>query len=110
MQRPYPGAIRVRVIDFVEAGGSRRDAAEQFDVCVSSAVRWVQSFRSDGRSEPMPRGGRISPLERHSQRIFALIGEQPDLTLARSFERSPAPNVSSTSSMHVINQFDREML
>ena len=65
----------------MEAGGSRREAAEQFDVSVSSAIRWVQSFRSDGRSEPMPRGGSISPLEKHSQRILALIGEQPDLTL-----------------------------
>jgi transposase len=30
----------------------------------------------------MPRGGSISPLENYSQRIFALIGEQPDLTLS----------------------------
>jgi transposase len=81
MQGPYPGAIRMRVIDFVEAGGSRREAAEQFDVSVSSAIRWVQSFRSDGRSGPMRRGGIISPLEKYSQRILALIGEQPDLTL-----------------------------
>jgi transposase len=81
MHGPYPGAIRVRVIDFVEAGGSRREAAEQFDVSISSAIRWVQSFRSDGRLEPMLRGGSVSPLEKHSQRILALIGEQPDLTL-----------------------------
>jgi transposase len=81
MQGPYPGAIRMRVIDFVEAGESRREAAEQFDVSVSSAIRWVQSFHSEGRSEPMRRGGSISPLEKYSQRILALIGEQPDLTL-----------------------------
>jgi transposase len=71
----------VRVIDFVEAGGSRREAAEQFDVSVSSAIRWVQRFRNDGTSEPMPLGGSISPLEKYSQRILALIAEQPDLTL-----------------------------
>jgi hypothetical protein len=41
----------------------------------------MQSFRSDGRSEPIPRGGSVSPLEKYTQRIFALIGEQPDLTL-----------------------------
>jgi hypothetical protein len=29
----------------------------------------------------MRRGGIISPLEKYSQRILALIGEQPDLTL-----------------------------
>jgi transposase len=71
----------VRVIRFVEEGGSRRDAAEQFDVSVSSAIRWVQRFRDDGMCEPMPRGGSTSPLEKHSQRILALVREQPDLTL-----------------------------
>ena len=38
MHGPYPGELRTRVIDFVEAGGSRREAAEQFDVSVSSAI------------------------------------------------------------------------
>ena len=81
MRGPYPAALRMRVIDFVEAGGSRREAGEQFDVSVSSAIRWLQHFRNDGRSEPMPSGGSVSPLEKHAQRIFTLIAEQPDLTL-----------------------------
>src|SRR5215467_1151906 len=81
MRGPYPSALRMRVIDFVEAGGSRREAAEQFDVSVSSAIRWLQHFRNGGRSEPMPSGGSVSPLEKHAQRIFTLIAEQPDLTL-----------------------------
>jgi transposase len=81
MHRPYPGALRVRVIRFVEGGGSRREAADQFDVSVSSAIRWVQRFRDDGTCEPMPRGGSTSPLEKHSQWILALVNEQPDLTL-----------------------------
>ena len=81
MHGPYPGALRVRVIRFVEGGGSRREAAEQFDVSVSSSIRWVQRFRADGTCEPMPRGGSTSPLEKYSQRILALISEQPDFTL-----------------------------
>ena len=48
MRGPYPGELRSGVIEFVEAGGSRRDAAEQFSVSVSSAIRWVQRFRDDG--------------------------------------------------------------
>jgi transposase-like protein len=52
MHGPYPGELRVRVICFVEGGGSRREAAEQFDVSVSSAIRWVQRFRGDGTCEP----------------------------------------------------------
>src|SRR6266705_3815149 len=81
MHGPYPGELRVRVICFVEGGGSRREAAEQFDISVSSAIRWVQRFRDDGTCEPMPRGGSTSPLEKYSERILALLSEQPDLPL-----------------------------
>ena len=54
---------------------------KQFDVSISSAIRWVQRFRDDGTCEPTPRGGSTSPLEKHSQRILTLVGEQADLTL-----------------------------
>jgi len=81
MRGPHPGELRVRVIRLVEEGASRREAAEQFDVGVSSAIRWVQRFRDDGTYEPMPRGGSTSPLEKHSERLLAVIREQPDLTL-----------------------------
>src|SRR5215470_19969229 len=82
MRGPYTGDLRVRVIEFVEAGGSRREAAEHFQVSASSAIRWLQRFREDGTFEPMPRGGGVSPLETYSQQILALIGEQRDLTLS----------------------------
>jgi transposase len=71
----------VRVIRFVETGGSRREAAEQFDIGVSSAIRWMQRFREDGTCEPMPRGGSTSPLEKYAEQILAFIRERPDLTL-----------------------------
>ena len=81
MRGPYPGDLRIRVIEFVEAGASRRDAAEHFEVSASSAIRWLQRFHEDGTFEPMPRGGGSSPLEKYSQQILDLIGEQRDLTL-----------------------------
>jgi transposase len=81
MRGPYPGELRVRVIRFVEGGGSRREAAEQYDVSVSSAIRWLQRFREDGTCAPMPGGGSTSPLEKHSRSILALVREQRDLTL-----------------------------
>src|SRR6516165_12285392 len=81
MHGPYPGELRMRVIDFVQGGGSRRGAAEQFEVSASSAFRRVQRFREDGTCEPAPRGGSTSPLENYSRQILALIGGQRDLTL-----------------------------
>src|SRR5215467_12269895 len=80
MRGPYPGELRRRVISFVEAGGSRREAAEQFDVGVSSAIRWMQCFREDGTCEPMPRGGSTSPLEKYAQRILVLISQRPPIS------------------------------
>jgi transposase len=52
MRGPYPGDLRIRVIEFVEAGASRRDAAEHFEVSASSAIRWLQRFHEDGTFEP----------------------------------------------------------
>ena len=81
MHGPYPGELRMRVIGFVEGGGSRRGAAEQFEVSASSAIRWLQRFRENGTCEPMLRGGSTSPLEKYSRQILALINAQRDLTL-----------------------------
>jgi len=80
MHGPYPGELRMRVIDFVQGGGSRRGAAEQFEVSASSAFRRVQRFREDGTCEPAPRGGSTSPLENYSRQILAPSGQR-DLTL-----------------------------
>jgi len=81
MRGTYPGEMRVRVIGLVEAGASRREAAEQLEISASSAVSWLQRWREDGSCEPKPRGGSISPLEEHAETILALVAEQSDLTL-----------------------------
>ena len=49
--------LRIRVIEAVEAGSSRRGAAARFGVSVSSAIRWVDVWRRTGRTAPYPRGG-----------------------------------------------------
>ena len=70
-----------RVIGTVEAGASRREAAELFEISVSSAIRWVQRWREEGSSEPKPRGGSCSALENYAERILALVAEHRDWTL-----------------------------
>ena len=42
MPKSYSGDLRERVIEAVEMGASRREAAERFEVSVSSAVKWLQ--------------------------------------------------------------------
>ena len=77
----YSKDLRVRVIEAVQAGASRREAAESFEISVSSSIRWLREWHDDGRAEAKPRGGSCSPLEEHATWLLALIAEQPDLTL-----------------------------
>src|ERR1700730_1958535 len=56
MPKSYPCDLRERVIEMVEAGASRHEAAA-------------------------PRGGSVSPLEYQAERVVAVITDQPDLTL-----------------------------
>lgn len=81
MPRSYSADLRERVIDAVEAGASRREAAERLDVSVSSAIRWLQTWRKEGLCTPKPRGGSRSALEDYAEEILALVNEQPDWTL-----------------------------
>ena len=73
--------IRRRVIASVRSGASRREAAEQFEVSASAAVKWLQCWHATGRSEAKPRGGRTSGLEAHKDWLLGVVGRQPDLTL-----------------------------
>ena len=88
MPKSYSGDLRERVIEAVEIGASRREAADCFEVSVSSAVRWLQCWRETGSSAPKPRGGSVSSLEKHAARILALVAEQPDLTLEETLAES----------------------
>ena len=81
MPQSYSGDLRARVIETVKAGASRREAAEVFEISVSSAVRWVQRWREEGSSEPKPRGGSCSVLEKYAKQILALVAEHQDWTL-----------------------------
>jgi len=81
MPAAYSADIRGRVIASVESGSSRREAAEEFDVSPSSAIKWVATYRTTGSCAAKPRGGSTSPLEKYANFLLTLIERQPDLTL-----------------------------
>ena len=81
MPKSLSGDLRERVIEAVEVGASRREAAERFEISPSSAVRWLQRWRDHRVCAPKPRGGSRSVLEDDAQRILALVDERPDRTL-----------------------------
>ena len=58
--------LRNRVVDAIEKGLSRRQAAGRFGVSGSSAIRWHAQFRTAGHVTPQAQGG-----DRKSRRIEA---------------------------------------
>src|SRR3954468_24865952 len=84
MPKAYSGDLRERVIETVETGASRREAAECFEVSVSSAIKWLQRWRESRSAAPKPRGGSVSPLEKFASEVLALLAGQPDLALVET--------------------------
>ena len=75
--------LRIRLIVAVEAGMSRRAAAERFGVAVASAIRWVGAWRATGATGAKPQGGdqRSYRIEAFKDVILARIDVQVDITL-----------------------------
>jgi transposase len=81
MPKPYSIDLRGRVIEEVESGASRREAAERYGLSPSVVVIWVQRFEETGSVAAKSSGGSISPLEKQADFLLGLIAEQPDMTL-----------------------------
>ena len=71
MAKPLSEDLRVRVIEAVDAGMSRRAAAERFGVSPASAVRFVGAWRESGLRRAKVLGGdrRSHRIEAHRERI-----------------------------------------
>ena len=81
MPKPYSDDLRARVIEAIEAGASRREAAERFELSPSAVILWAQRWEETGSVAAKPSGGSVSPLEEHAEWLLAVIAEQPDVTL-----------------------------
>jgi transposase len=98
----YSEDLRIRLIRSVEQGRSARSQAQIFEVSASTAVKWLQAFRSEGRAMAKPRGGgRTSPLDAEADWLKARIKEKADITLselcAELAERGVATSKSAVS-------------
>jgi transposase len=80
--KAYSLDLRMRVVDFVEAGDSRHAAAAHFGVSVSFVVKLVTAFRSTGSYAPKPEGGwRYSKLDPHRAFLERRVAEKADITM-----------------------------
>jgi len=77
MPRPYSEDLRARVIEEIEAGASRREAAERYELSPSVVVIWARRWEETGSVAAKPSGGSTSPLEEHAGFLLGLVVEQP---------------------------------
>jgi len=81
MSKAHSEDLRIRVVEFVESGGSLREAESTFVVGASSAFRWRQRFQETGSVACAARGGSVSPLDKKADIVLGLIKDHPDMTL-----------------------------
>ena len=82
MARAYSLDLRERVVAAVTAGRSCRAVAAQFDVAVSTVVKWTSRLRDTGSAAAKPMGGkRHDVLAGERDWVLARLAEMPDLTM-----------------------------
>src|SRR5260370_32688668 len=81
MARPYSDDLRRRAIEAVDAGASRREAAERFETSPSTVINWMRRWREHGSATAKPSEGSISPLEKHAKGLLSLVSKQADRAL-----------------------------
>ena len=88
MARTLSDDLRSRVIAAVEAGLSRRAAAERFGIGVATAIRWVRAFRASGSIQRRgPRGVTCAPPHQaYRDVILGAVAAQVDMTLVELAE------------------------
>jgi transposase len=76
--------LRKRVVAAVDAGASRRSAADRFGVSAASAVRWAKRAEETGSAAAKPSGGdyRSKRIEQQADFILAAMASSPDITLS----------------------------
>lgn len=79
--------LRIRVVEKVGTGMSRRQAADHFDVSPSSAIRFVHQYETDGSVAPKVHGPRKRRLDPYAEDILNWIEDVPDMTLQELSER-----------------------
>lgn len=83
MSKALSADLRSRVVEAVEQGLSRRQAAERFGVSAASAIRWHAQFRASGDVRPKAQGGdrKSGRIEAAAEFILGEVAVASDITL-----------------------------
>jgi transposase len=109
MSKAYSEDLRQRIVEAVDGGMSRRQAAATYKVGVSSAIRYVQRWRATGSVKQdrmgQPGGSKLDP---HDDWLLNLIKDEPDITLSEIGERLRDEHRVKASIGTLWNFFDRK--
>jgi len=109
MGKPYSDDLRERVVAAIEAGHTRVEVAELYNMALSTVGGFIKRKRETGSVRPDKFGGyKTFALEDHTARVKELVSEQPDSTLAELQVRLAKENVNVSQSaifrfLHHIN-------
>jgi transposase len=82
MPAPYSQDLRDRIVAAARSGTTAHAAAERFGISVSTAVRWMGRWRTEGHAEARSMGGdQRSRLTAYRDAVLTLVATEPDLTL-----------------------------
>ena len=85
MGKPYSDDLRERVVAAIEAGHTREEVAELYNMALSTVGGFIKRKRETGSVSPDKFGGyKTFTLEPHTDRVKELVAEQPDSTLVRA--------------------------
>src|SRR5215207_7050867 len=88
MARAYSHDLRVRVLDAVGAGLSRREAAARSRIGIATVIRWAALAAVTGETKAKRQGRpRGSKLDAYESFLLALIDETDDITLVEMQDR-----------------------
>src|ERR1700693_1292552 len=83
MAKPYSDDLRERVVAAIEAGHTREEVAELYNMALSTVGGFIRRKRETGSISAHKFGGyKTFSLEPHTDLVKELLAEQPDRTLA----------------------------
>lgn len=95
MARPYSRDLRERVVEAVEGGQSRQEAARRFGVSPSFAIKLLQRWEHTGTLEPRQVGGQKDfALRPHEALVRRLVASHPDQTIDELTARLGSAGIS----------------
>ena len=99
MGKPYSDDLRERVIAAIDAGHTREEVSEIYNMALSTVGGFIKRKRETGSVSPDKFGGyKTFSLAPHTDLVKELVAQQPDITLAELQERLAKEKVKVSQS------------